>query len=320
MRAEKARFSVQARIFSVRGHVLKMTAGRGVAPETNRIFFLPCGDRIPLPHAERSPYVATADKEVFFMKIPVFCPGWWRASAAELKNLRRVVFAALVCALGTLVGGMYLPVADNLRIYFTFFITAMGCAVYGPIMGLAVAAVTDTLNFLLFPSGPYFPGYMLSEMLGALIYSVFLYRQKITLPRLFCAKTLVNFLCNVLLGSLWSRMLYGKAYLLYLYKSLIKNTLLLPLEVVLLAAFFAVIILPFSRLGLLPGHTKEDLALLSPGHSALPTAALCCLFGAVGALTYGTVLKGGLPFIIAGGILVVGALVLGLMHRIKRRR
>ena len=130
--------------------------------------------------------------------------GYWRAAVKELKSLKRLVFAALMCALSIVIGALYVVVGDNLRVYFTFFVTAVGCAVYGPVMGMLAAAVTDTLNFFLFPSGPYFPGYMLSEMAAALIYGLFLYRKKITVLRLFGAKFLVNYLVNVGLGCLWS--------------------------------------------------------------------------------------------------------------------
>ena len=110
------------------------------------------------------------------MEQGIFSHTYWRSAAAEVKDLKQLVFAALICALSIVVGALYVVVGDNLRVYFTFFITSVGCAVYGPIMGMLVAAVTDTLNFLLFPSGPYFPGYMLGEMVAALIYGLLLYR------------------------------------------------------------------------------------------------------------------------------------------------
>ena len=110
-------------------------------------------------------------------------------------------------------------VGDNLRVYFTFLITAAGCAVYGPVMGVVAAVVTDTLNFILFPSGPYFPGYVLSEICSALIYALFLYRRKISLFRLLGAKLMVNYFVNVLLGCVWSEILSGKGYLCLLYTS-----------------------------------------------------------------------------------------------------
>ena len=161
------------------------------------------------------------------------------------QKVRQLTFAALICALSIVVGGFFITVGDNLRIYFTFFITAVGCAVYGPVLGVMVAAVTDTLNYIIFPTGAYFPGYLLSEMAGALIYSLLLYRKKITVVRLFGAKFLVNYLVNVTLGCLWSQILYGKGYLYYLVKSLIKNSLMLPLEVMALAALFSVLLPTF---------------------------------------------------------------------------
>jgi ECF transporter S component (folate family) len=242
----------------------------------------------------------------------VFALGYWRTAAGELKDLRRLVFAALCCALSIVVGALYVVVGDNLRVYFTFFITAVGCAVYGPVVGMLAAAVTDTLNFVLFPSGPYFPGYLLSEMLASLIYGLFLYRKKITVLRLFGAKFLVNYLCNVVLGSLWSQMLYGKGYLYYLAKSLVKNSLLLPIEVMLLAALFAMLVPVFSRLGLLPHHDRQDLMKLSLTSSAFTVFGLDCLLAGGCSLYYSTTLESGMSVFqnLAIGLAVLGVALL----------
>lgn len=246
--------------------------------------------------------------------------GYWKSAAGELKSLKRLVFAALMCALSIVVGALYVTVGDNLRVYFTFFITAVGCAVYGPVVGMLVAAVTDTLNFLLFPSGPYFPGYLLSEMLAALIYALFLYRRKITVLRLFSAKFLVNYVCNVALGSLWSQMLFGKGYLYYLVKSLVKNTLLLPLEVMAMAALFAVLVPVFSRMGLLPGHEKRDLEKLTVSSSAYTVFGLSCLIGGGCSFYYSTTVESPLVFQVLAAALGVLAVVLFVLGPVLRRR
>ena len=246
--------------------------------------------------------------------------GYWKSAARELKSLKRLVFAALMCALSIVVGALYVTVGDNLRVYFTFFITAVGCAVYGPVVGMLVAVVTDTLNFLLFPSGPYFPGYMLSEMLAALIYALFLYRRKITVLRLFSAKFLVNYICNVLLGSLWSQMLFGKGYLYYLVKSLVKNTLLLPLEVMAMAALFAVLVPVFSRMGLLPGHEKKDLEKLTVSSSAFTVFGLSCLIGGGCSFYYSTTVESPLTFQVLAAVLGVLAVVLFVLGPVLRRK
>lgn len=202
---------------------------------------------------------------------------YWKSAADEIKRLRMLTFGALIAALGIAFSGLYIVVGDNLRIYFSFFITAVGCSVYGPVVSLLVAGVTDTLGYIMFPTGAYFPGYLLSEMAGALIYSLFLYRKKITVLRIYGAKLLVNYLVNVLLGCLWSKILYGQGYLYYLVKSLIKNTLLLPLEVISLSALFALVIPVFSRFGLMEKHHGDDLAQLRLSAAVFPVLGISCV-------------------------------------------
>ena len=158
----------------------------------------------------------------------------WSYALQELKKPRCLTFGALVCALSIALGSFYLVVGSNLRIYLTFIVKSLG-------VGAIVAFLSDTIGFLLFPSGPYFPGYLLSEILAACIYSLFLYRERFHWLRALAAKMLINYLINVLLGCLWSYLLYGKTYLYYLTTSLIKNTLLLPIEVIIMTVVFSML-------------------------------------------------------------------------------
>lgn len=247
---------------------------------------------------------------------------YWQQAASELKNLRKLMFAALICALTIVVGFFYITVGENLRVYFTFFFKAVGCAVYGPVVGVIAAIVTDTLNFFMFPTGPYFPGYVLSECVGSLIFSFFLYRRKITVTRVFLSKLLVNLLVNVLLGSLWSKILYGQGYLFYLAKSILKNTLLLPLEVIALSALFALVIPVFSRFGLLQKHEKKDIEKLGLSSSAFTVFSLSCLLGGICSLGYGYFYSPSLAFSILGVMLLVLGIGLaiagGIFHKRKK--
>ena len=126
-------------------------------------------------------------------------------------------------ALKIAVGSIRIPVSENLRITVTYIVVALESTIVGPAAGMVSAFVTDNLSFILYPDGAYFPGY-----------SLCLYQKKITITRIAIAKTINNYLVNVAIGSLWSSMLYGNAYIVYATKSLIKNTILLPIEIVLL--------------------------------------------------------------------------------------
>lgn len=184
---------------------------------------------------------------------------YWRAALAELHNLRSLVFAALIVALSIVISAFYIPVADNLRIYFKFLVTAVGSAVYGPVMAALVGAAADTLGFFIHPSGGYFPGYLLSEVLGNVIFALLLYRRRITVLRLFLARALIDFGVNVALGSLWSAMLYSKGYVFYAGASLVKNSLLLVPEVLLLALLFSMLLPILTRQKAVPPQEPRRL-------------------------------------------------------------
>ena len=61
-----------------------------------------------------------------------------------------------------------------------------------------------------------------------------LYQRKPTIPRLIVTRLLINYGSNVLLGSVWKAMLYGKGYLYYLSTGMVKNTIMIPIEVALM--------------------------------------------------------------------------------------
>ena len=60
--------------------------------------------------------------------------------------------------------------------------------------------------------------------------------------RIAAAKAIVNYGVNVLLGSVWSAMMMSKGYIFYATQSLIKNSILLPFEIIALVALFNVLI------------------------------------------------------------------------------
>ncbi len=164
---------------------------------------------------------------------------YWRAAAAEFRNLRSLTTVAVFLAVTIIISGLFVPLGDNLKVFFTFLTKAVYCTVGGPLMGLAAGFAEDIVGYMMYPDGGFFFGYTVSSMLGSFIYGLCFYRTKITLPRIIIAKVSVNLFVNMGLGCLWSQILFGKGYLYYLGKSTAKNLLLLPLEVFMLFVMFA---------------------------------------------------------------------------------
>ena len=162
-------------------------------------------------------------------KLSVFSPAYWRTARAEFRNVRVLAFAGLVCAMAIVLEGLpiYL-LGPSLKIYFSFLVVGLGCMCYGPCVGMMAGAIIDSVGFLLSSYGePYFPGYLVTAVLSGFIYGVL---------RIIVVRLIINYGSNVLLGSVWKAMLYGKGYLYYLTSGAIKNTLMLPVEVFLMWA------------------------------------------------------------------------------------
>ena len=168
----------------------------------------------------------------------MFSKEYWKSSASKLKDIHYIALMAAFIAMKIIVGNIYIPFAQNLRVGINFSLVGVEASILGPAAGMVSAAVTDLLGFAIFPSGPFFAGYTLTAVCGSLIYGLLFYRKKITVLRITIAKALNNYLVNVLLGSLWSAILYDKAFVVYAATSLIKNTVLLPVEIALLVLVF----------------------------------------------------------------------------------
>ena len=143
-----------------------------------------------------------------------FSVGYWRTAANELKDVRKLTFAALCIALCMALAAIpSVPLWGGAKITWGFLARAVCAWVCGPVLGVVFAVAEDLLSFFITGGGgyPFFPGYTLTTMLGVFVYSLFFYKSKITFSRAFWAKLLTN-IQNVILGALWMAILSGKAW------------------------------------------------------------------------------------------------------------
>lgn len=179
---------------------------------------------------------------------------YWRQAAADMKKPRILTFSAMMIA--ACIALSYIPsihITDKVRVTWGFLARALCGAVGGPINALVFGAAEDTISYLIHPTGPYFPGYALTTMLGTFLYALFLYRHpfdSLYCVRIFFAKLATNAL-NVTLGALWSAILYSKGYLYYAYTSLVKNLIMLPVQAGMLYLLFAAVFPILRRAGLI---------------------------------------------------------------------
>lgn len=188
-----------------------------------------------------------------------FSAAYWRQAVAQFKNLRTLTFSALMIAACVALSYVpSIPITDGVRVSWGFLARALCALVGGPVNALVFGAAEDTISFLIHPSGAYFPGYMLTTMLGTLIYALFFYRARVTILRIVLAKC-ANSVLNLVLGSLWSAILYSKGYLYYVTTRAVTYTVTLPLQILMLVALFSALLPILARAGLIPSQQDEAI-------------------------------------------------------------
>ena len=170
--------------------------------------------------------------------------GFWRCAAMDFCDIRKICFAGIMIALSVALQSFSIKLAPALSLQFTFVVSALSGAVCGQYLSFIRGCASDIIGFFVFPTGyPFFLGYTLSAGLGALVYSLLFYRQKITFSRILFAKIAVNVFVNAMLGSLWNVIVLGtKAYSAYFALSISKNLVMLTLEVCVIVFVFSSLI------------------------------------------------------------------------------
>ena len=169
-----------------------------------------------------------------------FSADYWRDASREVRDLRKLLFSALMIALCIVLAQVpSVPLFGGAKVTWGFLARSVCAWVCGPVLGLLFAFAEDILSFFLTGGGgyPFFPGYTLTTMLGVFVYSLFFYKSKITFSRAFWAKLLTN-IQNVILGALWMAILSGKAWYVTASGSAIKNLICLPFQAILLYTLF----------------------------------------------------------------------------------
>lgn len=177
------------------------------------------------------------EKGGFYMQILLEfkkVPSLIKESTKEVKRVTSLCGCALLSALNTVVGQFTIVVSSFLEISFTSVVAGISGFYYGPVLSGIAGGCVDILKFLIHPTGPFFPGFTLNEIVLGFIYGTFFYKKEITLKRVIIARVSVTLIVNLLMTSLWLSMMYGKTFWAYLGIRLAKNILMLPIDIAIL--------------------------------------------------------------------------------------
>lgn len=129
---------------------------------------------------------------------------YWRDAAAEAKNTKMLVITALLVALRIVLKPLAIPLGPQLSIQTAMLAAALGAMIYGPVLAIPSAILSDTIGFLLFPTGDYFLPFVLTEIASTMTYALLLYRAKLSPTRVMLSRFIICFFVNVILQQLIS--------------------------------------------------------------------------------------------------------------------
>lgn len=190
-----------------------------------------------------------------------FSKAYWIEAAKELKRVRVLVFAALMIALRVLLKMVSIPIGLDLRINTAFFVNAYGAAVFGPVVAIVAAAISDTLGCILFPTGTYFFPFIFIEIAGSLVFALCFYRAHISATRVIVSRFCIDFFVNIVLNTpimmIYYHFVLGKYYAIVDLPRIVKNLVMFPIESVLLILFFQLVIPPTKKVGFIQSDVDK---------------------------------------------------------------
>lgn len=158
-------------------------------------------------------------------------------STKKMSPLVRLAVCGMLIALDIVLTRFASVNLWNQRIGFSFVAVALAGYFCGPLGGLLVHGISDFLGAVLFPSGPYFPGFTLTAAILGLIYGICFYRNQ-TLWRIAVGVLAAAIICTVGLNTLWISINYQSPFLPLLPGRLIQAGASSAVQILVLPAIF----------------------------------------------------------------------------------
>ncbi|MGN1346104.1 MAG: folate family ECF transporter S component [Eubacteriales bacterium] len=168
------------------------------------------------------------------------------------NSVRTITYLALLTALQIVLSRFLSINTSGLKIGFAFVPVVVAAILFGPISAAIVNALADFLGAILFPIGPYHPGFTICAALAGILYGLFLYKSDSEATDLFSKpwirRKTIRFFPNVLVpvlvnslilgllvNTIWVAMLYGsKTYAGWFLYRLPEYALMVPVRLVLI--------------------------------------------------------------------------------------
>ena len=161
------------------------------------------------------------------------------ASLKEFKKLKTLTTGALLTSLYTLSATfLHFYPSESIKISVSFIFIAVAAYLYGPVMATVVGAMGDFLAWVVHPHGALLLGITLAYGLSGLVFGLFYYKEKFSLPRCIIACSVETVLIEMLLKTVVLSHAYGTPLVAQFMLRLPAVLIMLVVMIVLSLLFF----------------------------------------------------------------------------------
>ena len=155
-----------------------------------------------------------------------------------MKNkIRILTVSAMLVALEVVLNRFLSINTLGLKIGFSFVPIVFAAICFGPLTAGIVYGISDLIGAILFPIGPYFPGFTVSAFFMGIIYGIFLYgKEKPKFLKNVLPPVIINSIVfGLFINTAWVSVLYSsKGYLGWFIYRLPEYAILIPVSVLLI--------------------------------------------------------------------------------------
>ncbi len=154
-----------------------------------------------------------------------------------MSKMKKIILSAMLLAILILLS-RFISIKTQVLVISFHYIPIMIAAIWlGPKYSTVIALLGDLLGAILFPFGPYFPGFTVSAAISGFVYGIFLNKSKREMTnrqfliRLALSSFLVLIVVNVFITSVWIHLLYGKAYVAIMASRVVTQIVMFPIQI-----------------------------------------------------------------------------------------
>ncbi|MCY6484631.1 folate family ECF transporter S component [Clostridium aestuarii] len=155
-----------------------------------------------------------------------------RIKIKEENRTKRIVYSGVIICIGIIANCFFTIKLPILKMGFGFVPSMLAAIVFGPLMGALINGTIDFISSIIFPVGPYFPGFTMSASIAGIIYGMFLYEKDINSKSLLKAIILKIIVINLIINTYWISLLTDKAFIVALIPRVSRDLIMIPVKLI----------------------------------------------------------------------------------------